>query len=77
MKPRRVVVNDLMQQEYSYYLTEPPGRNFEPGFEPDTRLVHGLLHPDVFVDGDNELTAYVIEGEVGRETLHPLRVATG
>ena len=34
MKPRRVVVNDLMQQEYSYYLTEPPGRNFEPGFEP-------------------------------------------
>ena len=35
MKPRRVVVNDLMQQEYSYYLTEPPGRNFEPGFEPE------------------------------------------
>jgi hypothetical protein len=34
MKPRRIVVNDLMQQGYSYYLTEPAGRNFEPGFEP-------------------------------------------
>ena len=34
MKPRRVVVNDLMQQGYSYFLTEPTGRNFEPGFEP-------------------------------------------
>jgi hypothetical protein len=34
MKPRRVVVNDLMQQRYTYFLTEPAGRNFEPGFAP-------------------------------------------
>jgi hypothetical protein len=34
MKPRRIVVNDLMQQGYSYVLTEPVGRNFEPDFEP-------------------------------------------
>ena len=34
MKPRRVVVDDLMQQGYTYLLTEPTGRNFEPGFEP-------------------------------------------
>ena len=34
MKPRRVVVNDLMQQGYTYFLTEPTGRNFEPGFAP-------------------------------------------
>ena len=34
MKPRRVVVNDLMQQGYTYFLTEPAGRNFEPGFAP-------------------------------------------
>jgi hypothetical protein len=30
-----VVVNDLMQQNYVYYLTEPIGQNFHPGFLPD------------------------------------------
>jgi hypothetical protein len=34
MKPRRVVVNDLMQQGYTYFVTEPAGRNFDPGFAP-------------------------------------------
>jgi hypothetical protein len=34
MKPRRVVVDDLMQQGYAYYLTEPAGRNFDDGFAP-------------------------------------------
>jgi hypothetical protein len=28
MKPRRVEVNDLMQTDYVYELTEPAGRNF-------------------------------------------------
>lgn len=28
MKPREIVVNDLMQQQYCYRLTEPAGRNF-------------------------------------------------
>jgi hypothetical protein len=32
---RRIVVNDLMQQGYSYYLTEPEGRNFRPDFRPE------------------------------------------
>ena len=31
---RRVVVNDRMQKGYVYYRTEPVGRNFAPGFEP-------------------------------------------
>jgi hypothetical protein len=31
---RRVVVNDGMQKGYVYYRTEPVGRNFAPGFEP-------------------------------------------
>jgi hypothetical protein len=31
----RVVVNDLMQKDYVYYRTEPEGRNFDPGFDPD------------------------------------------
>jgi hypothetical protein len=35
MEPRRVIVNDLMQQGYEYWLTEPVGRNFHPDFKPD------------------------------------------
>ena len=35
MKPRTVVVNDLMQQGYRYELTEPPGENFDPDFKPE------------------------------------------
>jgi hypothetical protein len=31
----RVVVNDLMQKDYVYYRTQPSGRSFDPGFEPD------------------------------------------
>jgi len=34
-KPRAVVVNDLMQQRYVYYLTEPIGKNFHPEFQPE------------------------------------------
>ncbi len=34
MKPREVVVNDRMQHDFVYTLTEPPGRNFHAGFEP-------------------------------------------
>src|ERR1044072_6093747 len=34
MKPKRVVVNDLMQQDYAYFLTEPAGKNFHPDFHP-------------------------------------------
>jgi hypothetical protein len=32
---KRVIVNDLMQQDYVYFLTEPPGRNFDPAFKPE------------------------------------------
>ena len=35
VKRRRVVVNDVMQHGYSYDLTEPPGRNFDPAFRPE------------------------------------------
>jgi hypothetical protein len=30
-----IVVNDRMQRGYSYLLTEPTGRNFDPGFRPE------------------------------------------
>lgn len=35
MRPEKVVVNDKMQQNYTYYITEPVGGNFDPEFKPD------------------------------------------
>jgi hypothetical protein len=35
MQKKRVVVNDLMQRDYVYYLTESAGRNFAPEFKPE------------------------------------------
>lgn len=35
MKKREIVVHDLMQQDYRYFLTEPPGENFHPAFHPE------------------------------------------
>ena len=32
---KQKVVNDKMQKEYVYYLTEPVGKNFHPGFRPE------------------------------------------
>jgi hypothetical protein len=34
-QPRRVVVNDRMQENYAYVLTEPMGGNFHAGFRPE------------------------------------------
>jgi len=35
MKQKKVIVNDLMQKNYVYYLTEPIGKNFDPEFKPE------------------------------------------
>jgi len=35
MRHKKIVVNDLMQTGYVYFLTEPPGRNFRPDFKPE------------------------------------------
>lgn len=32
---KKVVVNDRMQKGYTYFLTEPVGKNFDPQFNPD------------------------------------------
>jgi len=34
-RPRAVIVNDQMQQGYSYILAEPAGENFHPEFKPE------------------------------------------
>jgi hypothetical protein len=33
--PKVIVINDKMQRNYIYTLTEPAGRNFHPDFEPE------------------------------------------
>ena len=35
MAGRIVVVNDAMQRNYRYELSEPSGRNFDAAFRPD------------------------------------------
>jgi hypothetical protein len=35
MKRREVIVNDLMQKNYVYYITEPVGENFHAEFSPE------------------------------------------
>jgi hypothetical protein len=47
----------------------------EPAFQGIDTFAHGLLPPDLFVDGDNELTAYVVEGTPAAPVLHPLGVS--
>lgn len=32
---RRIAVDDLMQQDYAYFLIEPIGKNFHPEFRPE------------------------------------------
>lgn len=35
VKPKLIIVNDKMQRNYRYYLTEPEGKNFSPDFKPE------------------------------------------
>jgi hypothetical protein len=35
MKRNKIVVNDKMQKNYSYFLTEEKGKNFSPEFRPE------------------------------------------
>lgn len=32
---KKIIVNDLMQKSYVYFLTEPIGKNFHEGFKPE------------------------------------------
>lgn len=46
-RPLKVVVHDEMQDGYEYELTEPAGRNFGEGFEPELTPKE-MLHLGVF-----------------------------
>jgi hypothetical protein len=45
-----------------------------PWGDPARTTALALVPPKLLVEGDNELTAYVIEGPPGEEVLHPLTV---
>ena len=47
MKRKRVVVSDLMQRGYVYYLTEPIGKNYHPDFRPELTPKE-MLHLGIF-----------------------------
>jgi hypothetical protein len=32
---KKIIVNDLMQKNYIYFLTEPIGKNFDKEFKPE------------------------------------------
>jgi hypothetical protein len=32
---KKILVNDLMQKGYVYFITEPAGKNFDPEFKPE------------------------------------------
>jgi hypothetical protein len=32
---KKVIVNDIMQKSYTYYLSSPIGKNFDPDFKPE------------------------------------------
>jgi hypothetical protein len=66
MEERTVVVNDLMQQDYSYTLTEPMGENFHPDFRPQLSpkemLELGVFGGKYMTDCKDEFPADWFEG---------------
>ena len=64
--PRRIVVNDRMQQGYAYLLTESAGTNFHPDFRPDLMpqemLALGVFGGKYMTDCQDEFPATWFKG---------------
>ncbi len=64
-KKKKIVVRDKMQN-YTYYLTEPVGRNFDPDFKPELTpkemLSIGVFGGKYFADKPKELPASWYKG---------------
>jgi len=58
MKKKKIVVNNLMQKGYIYYLTEKEGINFHPDFKPEltpTQMLEiGVFGGKYMTDSQNE-----------------------
>jgi hypothetical protein len=55
---KKIIVNDLMQKNFVYYLTEPIGKNFDPDFKPELTpkemLALGVFGGKYMTDCKNE-----------------------
>lgn len=60
-KHKLIVVNDLMQTNYEYFLTEPVGLNFDPKFKPELTpkqmLTYGVFGGKYMTDCKDEFPA--------------------
>ncbi|KKQ30067.1 MAG: hypothetical protein US68_C0012G0007 [Candidatus Shapirobacteria bacterium GW2011_GWE1_38_10] len=58
MEAKEIIVNDLMQKNYRYFLTEPVGKNFNKIFEPELTpkemLTRGVFGGKYMTDCRNE-----------------------
>jgi hypothetical protein len=61
MSKQKIIVNDLMQQDYFYYLAEQTGKSFNPDFRPDLTpkqmLEMGVFGGKYMTDCRNEFPA--------------------
>jgi len=76
MKQRKVVVNDLMQKNYVYYLVAPAGRSFHPEFTPELTpmqmLEMGVFGGKYLNDCKNEFPAsWFVHAKLCRERHDP------
>lgn len=71
--PITITVNDLMQKCYTYTLTEPEGKNFDPRFKPDLTpaemLALGVFGGKYMTDCRDEFPAdWFIDPKTGVQT---------
>jgi hypothetical protein len=67
-RPKKIVVDDLMQRGYTYWLTEPEGGQFDPEFRPELTpaemLRLGVFGGRYMTDCRGEFPAEWFEGAI-------------
>jgi len=76
MKEKVIVVNDKMQKNYRYYLTEPIGSNFDPDFKPELTpqqmLELGVFGGKYMTDCINEFPKkWFVNAKLSKEQHNP------
>jgi len=75
MKRQRVIVNDLMQKRYSYFLSEPEGMNFHPDFKPQLTpkqmLELGVFGGKYMTDCSKEFPGWFMRAKLCHERHDP------
>jgi hypothetical protein len=75
MSKKRVRVNDLMQKDYVYCLTEPEGENFHPEFKPELTprqmLALGVFGGKYMTDCGREFPGWLAGAKLCHERHDP------